>query len=360
MRRTIMYYPNIQIPDGGWLRKSLLYWDEVSSIVPRGIEHELYANSYTIAELREEGEYRAIYPDQLMNSNYFGDFEAECIYKIKWYSQRKRASSRTFHSRIHNDKLFSHYDIHNDKLSHKIMGILEQSGMVSLSENWVSLDNQLADIYMSTLAKYSALSDVNHTVIGTDRISSINKIYPIKYASKQAFGYKIPIINLSLNILPTPSPEVPYKKIIEFKKKYREELLSFRNQINRFEEEISNSNSEDEIKERTIQFKEGIEQGTRETIRMLNGSRINFFFSSLKSIINLKSPTMIATYAAIAGNNLVELHPAVTLAGIGMAGTVDLSVNYMSINRATREKLADKGFLYLYYANRKGIVNDFI
>ncbi len=34
MAQTILYYPKINIHDGSWLRNAILYWDEVSSIVP--------------------------------------------------------------------------------------------------------------------------------------------------------------------------------------------------------------------------------------------------------------------------------------------------------------------------------------
>ncbi|MEI9909664.1 MAG: hypothetical protein WDO71_08285 [Bacteroidota bacterium] len=41
--RTILYYPTIDIPSNSWLRHALLYWDEVSSIIPNtiNIEEEL-------------------------------------------------------------------------------------------------------------------------------------------------------------------------------------------------------------------------------------------------------------------------------------------------------------------------------
>lgn len=365
MRRTIMYYPNIEIPDGKWLRQALLFWDEVSSIVPRSYENELYKSSRTIYQLREAGEFRAIFPDQLMNSEYYAEFEEEILNKTSAYfkvitSSNKKNMSRDQDERVrlHNEKFLNRYNIHQEKFSYRIVELLEKNRIKTNNQNWISVDNQLGDIYMASLAKYSALSDVNYTVIGTDQINTINKIYPIMY-SREPSGYKTPFANVSLNILPTPHNDVPIETIIDFKKKYREELLSFRNQINKFEEEISNSQSDNELKEKTLKYKEIIEKEVRETIRMLRGSGINYFLSSVKSIINLKSPTLLSTYAAILGHELTSAHPAVTISGVGFAGTLDISMNYMSIKRATRDKLSDKGFLYLYYATRKGIVNDF-
>jgi hypothetical protein len=247
MRRTIIYYPNIDIPDSKWLRNSLLYWDEVSSIVPRSIETDLYTNSHLIAQLRDEGEYRAIFPDQLMQSDVFNDFENEVINKLSWNNRArfKRyrninefgsiARTREPRSLVHNEKVFNNFDIHREKISNRIFEKLEQSGMVSWNGDWMSFDDQSANIYMATLAKFSALSDANYTVIGTDKPNLINSVYPVSYLYRKPVKYTTPIVNLSLNILPTPTNDVPIEKIIKFKKKYREELLAFRNQINQFE-----------------------------------------------------------------------------------------------------------------------------
>ena len=34
MAQTILYYPTINIPNENWLKNALLYWDNISSIVP--------------------------------------------------------------------------------------------------------------------------------------------------------------------------------------------------------------------------------------------------------------------------------------------------------------------------------------
>ncbi|MFS0673643.1 DUF6236 family protein [Ornithinibacillus sp. 179-J 7C1 HS] len=358
MRRTILYYPNIEIPNNDWLRKSLLYWDEVSSIVPRSIENDLFANSSLISQLRDEGEFRAIYPDQLMLSEVYGDFEREVINKLKGYKrfiERNEIASRKI---LRSNSLDSF--VHNEKISNRLNTILEQMDVFSSIGDWKSFDNQLANIYMATLAKYTALADANYTVIGTDQYDPINLMYPIKYATKRPLLNRTPIVNLSLNILPTPMSDVPIETIIRFKRRYREELLSFRKQVNQFEVEISNSESIEQIKEQLMLFKEKIEKETREAIRMLKGARINFFLSSIKSLLDVKSPTLMATLTAFAGDRFVNLPPTVSLAGVGIAGTVDFSINYMSLNRATKEKLSDKGFLYLYHAHKGKIVKDFI
>jgi hypothetical protein len=56
MAQTILYYPTINIQDGTWLRNAILYWDEVSSIVP----YENYPDfSPELLYLQELGVYKA-------------------------------------------------------------------------------------------------------------------------------------------------------------------------------------------------------------------------------------------------------------------------------------------------------------
>lgn len=46
MLGTALYYPHIDIDDGGWLRSAVLFWDQVQTIVPTSIKKP-YTNSDT-------------------------------------------------------------------------------------------------------------------------------------------------------------------------------------------------------------------------------------------------------------------------------------------------------------------------
>jgi hypothetical protein len=80
-KRTILYYPSIRVPMTPWLRQVLLYWDEVSSIVPYEVENNaFFPISYDIQYLRDEGEFRPIHPEMLIRSqNDFDEFHEELV-----------------------------------------------------------------------------------------------------------------------------------------------------------------------------------------------------------------------------------------------------------------------------------------
>jgi len=75
MAQTILYYPTINIQDGTWLRNAILYWDEVSSIVP----YENYPDfSPELLYLQELGVYKAVYPRNL----FFSEFVKHVVRKL--------------------------------------------------------------------------------------------------------------------------------------------------------------------------------------------------------------------------------------------------------------------------------------
>src|SRR5688500_800300 len=59
MKRTLLYYPSVNIPTDEWLKPVILYTDEVSSILPFHITHPEVTNDLRL--LHNEGEYRPIY-----------------------------------------------------------------------------------------------------------------------------------------------------------------------------------------------------------------------------------------------------------------------------------------------------------
>lgn len=58
MLGTALYYPHIDIRDGGWLRSAILFWDEVQTIVPTSIRNPYETKDTMICE--QEGYLRPL------------------------------------------------------------------------------------------------------------------------------------------------------------------------------------------------------------------------------------------------------------------------------------------------------------
>ena len=84
--KTILYYPDIDLPNNEWLLKALLYWDEISSIVPNSYHN--CATSPEMAYLMEEGVYQPISPLEAIlgaGGNTYKLFSEEVIKAVEYY-----------------------------------------------------------------------------------------------------------------------------------------------------------------------------------------------------------------------------------------------------------------------------------
>jgi Family of unknown function (DUF6236) len=367
MNRTILYYPTIDIPRSSWLRHALLYWDEVSSIVPKSWDNEMLVElSPDIHYLMEEEQFRPIKPEDIFkkdNWDILEQFQDEFreIVSSREYQGFIDRKNRNF-SRLHINKVdragFSR--IHRNKTSDGILYFLEEIGLASRNrENpeWLLFENNTALLYMSLMAKYLADIDSDQTTIGTD-----NFMYE-KFNFRRVTKDKgFPVVSFSLNnILPTPKENVPFERIVDFKRRRADNLLHFKRTISDFQTKVSKTQSQAELKEAAIAFKESIAAGVMDLNAVLGDSRIESTFKTFKSLINLKSPTLIASTAAILNEktHLVNVPFSIEAAGVAVAGVLDLTCNFIEARNRNRVRLRESPFSYVYQAQRYGIIDRF-
>jgi hypothetical protein len=358
MRRTILYYPHI-IPNDDWIRKSLFYWDEISSIVPDAwFRRE--GLTYDLEYLYSENLFRPVNPQDILYSDGIDDFEKESISRIRSYLNTmknysgKRIDRSSERSSIHIDKINFEL-IHTGKTTTKILDFLKQNKeIINYDGEWISVEGKLSFLYMSILAKHLALMDSRHMVVGTGSHAYERLSYP---TSRPNYNNMKPfLVQRLLDIIPVPSPHVTLKQIVDFKKTYNLELLHFRSKVNEFEQKLSKSDSIIEIKENTVLFKETIERETEQLARMMKGMNILYHLSSLKTIINPTSPALLTLIGGALGSKYLNISLPLTLLGSGVMGAIQIGQNYMMYRQNTQEKLADNGFSYMYYARQKNII----
>ncbi len=373
MKRNILYYPTIDIPNNNWLRNAVFYWDEVSSIVPMDyIGKPVIELSRDIESLRDEGFFRPISPTSFFQSHkaqkYIGDLEKEFLEIINGPEFRDHYNDKGEVFRIHKSKLrynihrskvkrIPGYSVFNDKMSRHVMHSLADKGLIdpkSLDSEWILVEPETALLYMSLLAKYIAEFDEHPTVIGTD-----NHYYEHMNFSIKSGQDKIPCFSSNLNeVLPSPAPDVSFNKIIEFKKDRRDELIKIRTVISEYENSISNSESFAEVKDHMANFFDQIEIEVNKLKECCSDSKISTISKSLKSLINIKSPTAIASFAAIAGKTteIAQLPTGYTMAGLFTVGGLELYHSYVNLRKERRAILRESSFSYLFHAERQGII----
>lgn len=262
---------NSTIAEEHGIRNAVLYWDEVSSIVP----YEDYPNfSPEVLFLQRSGVYKAVYPQKLFSSEFAEDFCNSIVKRIAAYEARTVNNENTnSRVRVHKNKVYApalHELIHYRKLPPQLLGYFENKRYINdyNVDGWMEIDSKIAQIYMRTLAEYSIKCSDKDIVLGTDTFTHSREIYsPSRnHANLQAQCCKINIENC----LPQPSMDVRFEDILEFKSKRKDELNAFRAKIRELEINIYNADSPELIRHYETQFIEEWQQCSQDYIHITN------------------------------------------------------------------------------------------
>jgi hypothetical protein len=353
--RTILYYPTIDVPNGSWLRHALLYWDHVSSIVPKDYEGNLINDlSAEVQYLISEGQFNPIRPEELMSHwDNLQKFETEFLSIVNnplygafihqnVYGASKKNSEERHWSRIH-----------RNKTSDSLFYVLKSKGLAKEHDDheWYKFETNTALLYMSILAKHLANVQDTSTVISTDY-----SVYEALNFRQVSQGQGSPIVNFNLNrLLPVPVDNVPFEKILDFKRERRDDLVRFRRIIFEYQNRISNAESDKHILEIVADLKEELVFGVKDLTKAMRSAKINSRLRNLRSVLNLsKYPGL-----AIAGDYIekkFELPPqSVSMSTIALTAAVELSLNFIEHGLETNNNL-DSAFSYVYEANKSGII----
>lgn len=88
---SILYYPTIDIVDEVLLKRTLLYWDEICTIVP----YSQYPLPNRIELLQEHNCYRPIYPKDIFTDNtdnyelFFDTLQERLLHLLVWHKLKQ-------------------------------------------------------------------------------------------------------------------------------------------------------------------------------------------------------------------------------------------------------------------------------
>lgn len=397
LKNSILYYPTINIPNGIWLRNALLYWDEVSSIVPDNFQDAELSSELLF--LREEGFFRPLSPSNFLNNvdryEKVDEFISEFFEILKTTAFKRRlqveynariitsaderngfyrveSDSINFLSRVNNDKLhrISHdklfrgdpsantFRVNDDKLSHSIVYTLRDMGLVSRERhgNWWFMEKNTAYIYMSLLAKYMAGVDKERTVPGTN-----NAYYQKLIFTKAKSVSPYPVFDLHLSkVLPMPKANVSFEKILDFKKNKnrKKELEKFQKVLTDFQNSLSVAPDEKALKDLVYDFKVDLKNGLTGLQEVLNESAIDTFMGGVKNLIGIKPLANggLATFGLSKLQEQFQLGGNSAVVGMGGAALIELSHYYIQRRNQKKSTLRNSAFTYLYQLNRSSLI----
>ena len=354
MAQSILYYPSINIEDGPWLRNSLLYWDNVCSIVPFE-SYEEY--SPEVQYLIDRNVYRAIYPtDLFQHADYAEEFSDVIRSRIEpQFSVRgKNVNTDTNRTTIHRNKIYSPQlsdIIHYRKIPVDLFVMLTEQGYIKNLDDrgWLEMDKRVASIYMRTLAEFTAKYSDQDMVISTDTPSKIRDIY--QNLPKRSNSFCLSLI--LERCLPQPSMEIGIEKLLDFKEHRKDELLEFRTKLRTFENNLSHSESPEEIKAEIEAFREEWGLELSKIDKLFRGDRISYSLENAKTLIGTTGAAGllagIQQYAGTVPNWLFG-------AGLGLSALIGVGVNYVNYKQKINAQRTDSGFAYITSAYQQGII----
>lgn len=282
---TILYYPSIEIKDGEWLRKAILYWDKVASIVPAvNYQDDSWSD---MRYLLNVDLYEPIYPSELeADSELVDEFCRQVKEQLRLHNDKR---NWTHKSKVHVDKtMYRERKINRAKTPETICDFLLDEGIATRkNEEWLYMAEYDSMVYMALLAKFLAKKhDRMH--IGTDMKTFFSTPF-IMNGAKMGNAEKQIYMNIQINdILPCPILEdVSLDDIIKFKKGHERELEHFRRRIKDYQRQLNACRERDDIDETTNDFRHSIEDDMNEIEEYMHSSWKNVVRGAVTALVPL-------------------------------------------------------------------------
>jgi hypothetical protein len=303
-----LYYPHINLTNKNWVKHALLYYDNISRIVPTSVNPE---DSEEIIKIKyETGFIDDHSPDRREISDTFGNFSRNLERIVEMDEFFHDRYFRDYHH--HRRRYLEHYEhrrdfyrdlvsstgtyLHVQKLDRRIKERLFAIGLAIQGRNewedWIKIDNEIGLLYMTYLAK--SISKRQTMPIVTDLETSFSSsIYfePSIFSDyKGEIEYKLGTLLIS-NFIPKNINNVPLDKIIEIRDKYKDERLGFYTSINELCEKLPEINEEEAIKSALEFHSKSIEREAKSLKKAYESQKIE----TVNSFLTISVPSTIAS-----------------------------------------------------------------
>lgn len=221
---NLLYYPYIDVPRTDWTLRSLLYYDNIGSIVPQEYFYNPERNyDEFMLELVRSELVTPINPIEILDNPW--DVTRPFVEFIENNSEELIKAQNRFkegyHGGIHSNK-FSKKNIHADKFDENIFYNLEQLGLAEKAEGrWYSVEKKTANNLMSFLA--TIISAKTNRLPVTDYVRSFS--YKNSFYQEQQKRETI-----LAKLIPFPE-EIGLRGLLRFKEQHSVLLNFFRTRV---------------------------------------------------------------------------------------------------------------------------------
>ncbi len=346
--RTALYYPQTLIDNPKWLRQAVLYWDEIGSIVPnKHVLNETLKKSYDMQILNERKLYKPFYPleffknDKKFADNWMEDFE----------NKSKQMQEINIHILPPKDAIyqFSYVDMNKNEVYEKVKHYIPPIGSREFLES-----KPYTDLLISTLAKHIANANTSSiTIPYTDKAEYLHLAFPAVHNKTDLLAINLGLVNL----LPTPTENVPLVDILNFKEKYQIELLTYRKELDEYLENLKKATNEKEISDLNIKFAENLHLQLLTLDKAFKDSRMSFFLGTLRNIFSAESTVITAITTYFASQPDANMPLLAAIGGSVLVASISVKEQYLEGRNRKSERLLQNSFSYLYLAEQEGIID---
>jgi hypothetical protein len=225
MKSRVLYFPYIQVPENSWLTQMLLYWDQVSSIVPYEFTmHPEELGPYMQSLLREELVFQLMPGMYVFDiPNFFEKFNGYIEGLGPRMDARRKNLKRRKPTRVHIEKLGDLGDM-----------LVRQRLASPQQYPWYHVERETADDFMSYLAAaLGQLPAVDSSPV-TDNSAYLGRLARTGVA-RDALNSQLQSVRIQVldRVLPVPKHAVEPPKIRAFKDRHRDKLGDFRRRVER-------------------------------------------------------------------------------------------------------------------------------
>ncbi|WP_432405731.1 hypothetical protein [Wukongibacter sp. M2B1] len=383
MKTKALYYPSIDIDNDRWLKSTLLYWDEINTIVPYSLK-KFYYNE-TAMKLADLGVLRPykMFPNSTVAKktaidfvNYLSTAEGKSI-----LINNNRGTENNTLKRLMNEA-----HLHPEKMTYEVKRYLEE--FIPYNEDgFFETPKLLSDYYMTVLANNIANNNGFEVITDKNLLNDVsvklktgvnNKkgiICPYCQSPNSNFEYRrrdryrclncgeriptyfnnniaeLDVTNISEGLLADIivdkfyiGSDVEIERILEFKDYYKSELLNLRNGVNELSSSLQCTNIESlkSLKEQLHNiYTHKIEHEVRYLEEKLNKSGINY----IKDDMRISSIITAVAFIPLLSNS--PIYGGLALAAIG---GLSLATSRILINDANKKLLEENQYSYVLRA----------
>ena len=385
MLGSALYYPYIDIEDGGWLRSAVLFWDDIQTIVPTTIEKPYTHRDTKICE--QEGYLRPLrvdlHPDLLQTlgkqiislmeePGWLADLFDSAPRRRNASIEPLRKSSELGHS-VRNkfvsagarpEKLSPEIRevllrrglarVHGAKFPPELRRMLRESDMSPINVNkiwgdlqpllgaepegdWLLVNSQFADMYMAVLAGMLAQKNEISPLTNEQASLGLNLRQVIDQAnaegSHRTRGAVVSVVMKGLRV----DPDVPIQKLLAFRRSRSDQLAELSATFDDLTSKIEKSGSKRELKDKASRvYKNNILPGLKNLKDELSDESIKSVWQSFFQAATVSVGAQAALTALAASTS--------TILGVGAF----LAVATVGVNTIFAKRKARRASPYTY------------